>query len=329
MSNDKTTWMVRAGEAAYLFEEFKSKNIVAIGWNETGDLSKVSTPEEIKQIVKEKYPDYKLGKLNISAGQISRFRLNFKKGDNVITYNPEERIYLVGEIVSDYEYNTELGEYFHIRRVKWLGKVQRDKLSTSTKNTLGAISTIFELTKIAEEEIIKLLKGKEEAAEDIGNKEAEEERIKENMVANAHEFIKDEVLKLDWEEMQELVAGVLRGMGYKTTIALKGPGWDITASPDGLGLEEPRIIIEVKHRSGQIGSKEIRSFTGGLRQGNKGLYVSTGGFSKDSEYEAERSNIPVTLIDLDMLVKLIIQYYDNFDVDTKTLIPLTKIYWPT
>ncbi|GAI57528.1 unnamed protein product, partial [marine sediment metagenome] len=35
------------------------------------------------------------------------------------------------------------------------------------------------------------------------------------------------------------------------------------------------------------------------------------------------------LIDLDMLAKLIIQYYDNFDTDTKTLIPLIKIYWPT
>lgn len=77
-----------------------------------------------------------------------------------------------------------------------------------------------------------------------------------------------------------------------------------------------------------MGTKEIKSFIAGLRQGDKGLYVSTGGFSKDAKTEAERSNIPVTLIDLDMLVKLIIQYYDKFDVETKTLIPLTKIYWP-
>lgn len=35
----------------------------------------------------------------------------------------------------------------------------------------------------------------------------------------------------------------------------KGPdrGRDILASPDGLGLEEPRIIVEVKHRNGQMG----------------------------------------------------------------------------
>ena len=106
-------------------------------------------------------------------------------------------------------------------------------------------------------------------------------------------------------------------------------GKDIQASPDGLGLEEPRIKVEVKHRSGQMGSQEIRSFTGGLRGTDRGLYVSTGGFSKDAKYEAERSSIPMMAVDSDMLVQLIIQYYDHFDSETKTLLPLTKIYWPT
>ena len=77
-----------------------------------------------------------------------------------------------------------------------------------------------------------------------------------------------------------------------------------------------------------MGRKAITSFTGGLRPGHKGIYVSTGGFSKDAKYEAERSNIPVTLIDLDQLVKLIVQYYDSFDTETRALIPLTKIFWP-
>lgn len=77
-----------------------------------------------------------------------------------------------------------------------------------------------------------------------------------------------------------------------------------------------------------MGANEIRSFTGGLRSGDKGLFVSTGGFSKEARYEAERSNIPITLIDADLLVELVVQYYDNFDSDGKALIPLKKIFWP-
>ena len=63
-------------------------------------------------------------------------------------------------------------------------------------------------------------------------------------------------------------------------------------------------------------------------RGRKGLYISTGGFSKEAKYEAERGTEQLTLIDIDKLVDLIIQNYDNFDVDTKLLIPLSKIYWP-
>ncbi len=327
---NKIMWMVRAGENAYLFDDFESKKIIAIGWNDVGDLSKVSNPEEIKKIVREKYPEYKLGKLNITAGQLIKFRFEFKKGDYVITYNPEKRRYLVGEIIGDYEYNTKLLDYYHIRRVKWLREISRDSLSTSTKNTLGAISTLFEIGEKAREEILKVLKSKEENPESIESAEEEMETIKEDMISKAHEFIKDKILSLDWEELEELVAGLLRGMGYKTMITPKGPdrGRDINASPDGLGLEDPRIIVEVKHRSDQVGGKEMRSFIGGLRQGAKGLYVSTGGFSKDARYEADRSNIPVTLVDLDRLANLITQYYDNFDEGTKKLIPLIKIYWP-
>ena len=87
-------------------------------------------------------------------------------------------------------------------------------------------------------------------------------------------------------------------------------------------------MVEVKHRSKPVDSKEIRSFIGGLRQNDRGLYYSTGGFTKDARYEAERSDIPITLVDLDMLVDLVIQLYDKFDSNVKKLLTLQKLYWP-
>lgn len=326
-------WMVRAGEGAFLIDRFKNENRVVIGW-EIGDLNKVKNLDEIKNLIKKHQPEKKVGQVNIAASQISKFRFNFKKGDYVISYDPQNRLYLVGEITSDYIYDDKFYpenplEYCDVREVKWLGEVKRDILKTATKNTLGAISTIFEINPDARKEILKALKG--EIEPDPTGEDEELEFLKENIISKSREFIKDKMSKLDWEDMQELVAGILRGMGYKTIVSAKGPdrGRDILASPDGLGLNEPRIVVEVKHRKGQMGSPEIRSFTGGLRPGDKGLYVSTGGYTKEAKYEAERSNNPVTLVDADMLVTLVIQYYDNFDPDARTLIPLTKIYWPT
>lgn len=327
-------WMVRAGEGAFLIDRFKNENLIVVG-TEIGDLTNVKSPEEIKVKIQNKFPEKKPGQIAIWASQISKFRFDFKKNDYVISYDPQNRFYLVGEITSDYIFNSTFYpenplEYCDMRKVKWLGTVNRDDLSTSTKNTLGAISTIFEINPDASKEMLDALKGVKPPEEPEGEDE-ELVILKQDILAKSREFIKDKMLDLDWEEMQELVAGVLRAMDYKTIVSSKGPdrGRDILASPDGLGLSEPRIVVEVKHRKGQMGSPEIRSFTGGLRPGDKGLYVSTGGYSKEAKYEGERSNNPVTLVDADMLVSLIIQYYDKFDTDARSLIPLTKIYWPT
>src|SRR2546428_7953021 len=96
-----------------------------------------------------------------------------------------------------------------------------------------------------------------------------------------------------------------------------------------MGLQEPRIKAEVKHRPRtQMGSQEVRSFLAALRSGDRGLYVSTGGFSREAKYEAERSNIPVMLLNLDDLAEFIRLHYERFDLEGRALISLVKIWWP-
>ncbi len=324
-------WMVRAGEGGYLFDDFNKNSIVAIGWSEIGDLSKVRSREEIRKLVDGAYKNSKLGSRIVNAGQLSRFRLDFKEEDFVLTYDPDSRVYLVGKIKGPYYYDSTREKYRHVRKVEWQGTVLRDHLSTSTRNTLGATTTIFETGKEAETEILRVLKsGRALETTPPGEKEEEEENLFEDQLSRAKELIKDKVSSLDWEEAQRLVAGILQAMGYKARISPVGPdrGKDVVASPDGLGLTEPRIVVEVKHRSGRIGPKDVKSFIQGIRSGQKGLYVSTGGFTREAELESERSAVPLTLVDLEGLVELIIQYYDRFDADSRVLLPLTKIYWP-
>ena len=89
--------------------------------------------------------------------------------------------------------------------------------------------------------------------------------LREDIQEKSEQFIEDRIASLDWQQMQELVAGILRAMGYRTTVAADGSdrGVDIFASPDGLGLQEPRIFVEVKHRNGSMGADELRKFLGG------------------------------------------------------------------
>lgn len=77
-----------------------------------------------------------------------------------------------------------------------------------------------------------------------------------------------------------------------------------------------------------MGAPDIRSFLGGRHPQDKGLYVSTGGFSKDAYYEAERANIPLSLMTIDDLVETLVEHYDSLDTETRQLVPLKRIYWP-
>lgn len=323
----KKTWMVRAGEGSRLFDEFKDKNVIGIGWNELGDLTKIKDINALKKLFSKIYPDASKGQRDNNSGQIFRFINEFSINDNIVTYDSSSRLYSIGKITSDYKYSPKLIEYHHIREIEWTKEVERDSLSTQSKNSLGSTLTIFKINEYTQSELLNGISKIE--SEQIESDETLEE-IKEDFESRAIEFIKDNISILNWDQMQDLVAGLLRSMGYKTVVSPRGSdrGKDILASPDGLGLEDPRILIEVKHRKGKMGAPEIRSFIGGLRTGEKGIYVSTGGFSKEAMYEAERANYPLTCINIDMLVQLVIQNYDNFDLETRALLPLRKIYWP-
>lgn len=335
---EKNMWMVRCGRNSAYFDDFKDKQVVAIGFMENHDLTNYKTPNEVWELIKSSHKEWAIGKARNVCGQVFTFSLYFNIDDAVITYDCNSRNYLIGQIVSDYSFDKSANsDMQHFRKVKWTNTLSRDQFSVEAKNSLGAIQTVFKIPEKVISEINSLISGKAIIKDEIGTEiapiatESEDlEDLYNDIQERSKEFIKDKVLKLDWDQMQRLVAGILRGMGYRTRISPKGSdrGRDIVASPDGLGLENPRIVVEVKHRQNSMGSQELRSFLGGLRSGDKGLYVSTGGFSKDAKYEADRSNVPITLIDLDDLVELLMQHYENIDPDTRSLTPLVKLYWP-
>ncbi len=335
MSEQKKIWMVRAGVGGDSVETFLESGLVAIGFgkvNVTASMDKSAIEDKLA----EEDPAAPKGRLSMFAGQIYRFYSDIQVGDAVTTYDPSHRVYLLGEVQSGVE--TWQHELWRKRKVKWAKKVARDVLKTSTRNTLGAISTLFLIQgdaagdmlnhAVALDDSIVVLPG------DSPDKPADEEEkvYIEEVVAKAGEFIEDRIAKLSWEQLQELVAEILTAMGYRTRVSKKGPdrGNDVFASPDGLGLEEPRIFVEVKHRLGtQMGANDVRSFLGGRQPGDRCLYVSTGGFSKEARYEADRSNIPIRLLSLPELRELVVEYYDNMEPTGTALVPLERIYWPT
>ncbi len=66
---------------------------------------------------------------------------------------------------------------------------------------------------------------------------------------------------------------------------------------------------------------------GGLRAGERGLYVSTGCFAKEARYEADRATVSVRLLNLDDFVRYNVEVYDKADDETRSILPLARIWW--
>lgn len=332
-------WMVRA-EGGVLYDRFRDRKVVAVGWTE---LAAVATPgitrAALIDVYKATHPDARPGRAISSASQVWRFVNEVEIGDGVITYSPANRTYLVGRVTGPAIHHADWADdgMALARAVDWEAReVERDSLSLPTKNSLGSTLTVFLLPLHAKAELIDRATGMAQPTivplEDVvGDLPDDEIADPYADVPNAAiERIKDLLSAIGPREMEELVAGILRAMGYKTQVSPVGAdrGKDIIASPDGFGFETPRIIVEVKHRSGQMGSQQIRSFLGGRHKDDRGLYVSTGGFSKDALYEAERASVPLTLWTLDTLVRTLIEHYEATDNETKRIVPLKRMYWP-
>lgn len=334
-------WMVRAGKDAVHIDDFLEGGVVWVGIAQ--GLEQVAPnidKQELIKLIKAKYPRWKDGSIQVGASVFVRFCNELEAGDPVVTYNPAARTYFLGRIEGAVgEPQERDGEFLYPRKVTWTHRVPRDGLRQATKNSLGSIVTLFKIKGEVLKDLqvtslpIEAPEGQPAPApkRPAARTEADGDGVLAEVVSKSREFIEDMIAELDPQQMEELVAGILGAMGYKARVSPKGAdrGVDVFASPDGLGLEEPRIFVEVKHRTGtKMGAQEVRTFMGGRQPGDRCLFVSTGGFAKDARYEAERSSVPLTLIDMPRLRELLVERYEALDDDARRLVPLTRLYWP-
>lgn len=130
-------------------------------------------------------------------------------------------------------------------------------------------------------------------------------------------------------DFQDLVADLLRAMSYHVTWVSppgKDGGLDILAWPDAIGARPPRIKVQVKRQQQAVGAEGLRSFMALLGEDDVGLFVCTGGFTKDAETEARtQEKRRITLIGLEKLFDLWDEHYDRLTDQARRRLPLRSI----
>lgn len=126
-----------------------TKPHICIGWAKIGDMSDITTREELDSRYESAYPNEKVRKKAQDLGQIWRFVKEMQIGDYVVFSNGDTCH--IGRIISDYYFdNAENAnqdpDYVNIRDVEWLRKdIRKSDLSEVFQNSLGAAMSVFRL----------------------------------------------------------------------------------------------------------------------------------------------------------------------------------------
>lgn len=200
---------------------------------------------------------------------------------------------------------------------------------------LGAEKLLQKATKLYREWDGK--RKKETVEEDIENFTEEDSNQVQQSIINQYEDeafngIRKFIINKNPYEFQDLVAGLLKAMGYHVSdVAQRGPdgGIDIIAFTDPLGTRQPRIIVQVKHRPNDaVSSDEVQKLAGTLKRNTDvGIFVTSGTFSKPAIKEARESREHIELIDFNRLTSLWQEYYSKMNDEQKNLLPLHPIYF--
>ncbi len=326
-------WIIRAGHGGKHADVFREAGIIGIGFSRTGDASRLMTPGEILAKLKVEHPNVKERRLINRAGQLYRFVHEVKDGDLVLTPIRDTREIMIGICSGSYRFEPgREDDNPHTRSVDWLKRISRDTLSKRAKNSAGSTLTLFSMNEHSAE-IQGLAFGREPEPGDSDSASQEEtEGLYEEVQGKAEELISDMIAHMDPFDFEELVAALLRSMGYFARRTEDGPdrGVDVIAQSDPLGFESPRIKVQVKQRNQRATAKELREFLATLRQPDIGLYVSTGGFTRDALYEADRAplGVSLTILTRDAFTDFLLEHYERLEPQAQALIPLKKVYVP-
>lgn len=128
-------WVIAPGEKARLWEEFQAEGLIAVGWDDLGDLRSYENREEIREQLTEFYGNQTDHSNNSLA--LWNFGNEIQPGDLIFVKKGRQRVIGYGVVEGDYTFREERPEYQHVIRVNWLSKDEVDlpqerMLSTKT-----------------------------------------------------------------------------------------------------------------------------------------------------------------------------------------------------
>ncbi len=336
-------YLVRAGANGEDEDYALENGLAIIGFREYEALDRAKDYEELLKQVSSEHSELKPRAAANYAGQLWTFAFGMKEGDIVVLPRKLTSQVALGTVTGAYKYQQIGQERRHTRPVKWIRTdVPRTTFAQDLLYSLGAFLTVCNITRNdAARRIAAVLAGKQDPGPTVPvGKHLKDAHVSVtddaaagmvNLSQLAHDQIVAHIQsRFAGHDLARLVDAVLQADGWVTRVSPPGPdgGVDILAGRGSLGLDEPRLCVQVKSQNSPVDVTVLRTLQGSMQTfaARQGLLVCWGGYKKPVQQEARQSHFSVRLWESRDLVEAIYRTYDTLPAEIQAELPLKQVW---
>jgi len=306
------------------------------------DLSGQDSRESLMKALQDAFPDDGAKRLRNWQAQLWAFLHSISEGDLVVLPLKTTSAVAIGVVAGDYRYRPDLPpDARHTRPVRWLRTdLARTAFGQDLLYSLGAFLTVCEVKR---HDAVRRLDSLARTGHDPGWAKSlggppETESVITDEATNSVDIqrLAADQISARIEErftghgLARLIDAIFEARGMVTWRAPEGPdgGADILVGSGPLGMDSPRICIQVKSSDSPVNVGVVRELQGvlGRLNADQGLLVAWGGLNQAAEREIRQQFFQVRVWTADDVLRELTAVYDKLSGEMQAELPLKQIW---
>ena len=337
MSDAPKVYLARAGRHGDDEDYALEHNLAVIGFLEVPSLAGAQDYDAMVQLVQDALPDGKPRALGNFARQLWAFAGAMQEGDLVVLPRKITSQIAIGRVTGPYRYAEVNTAWRHTRPVEWMRPdIPRATFEQDLLYSFGAFMTVCNISRNdAARRVAAVLEGKPDPGLSVPTKAPVPTDIEPPEVPDLTQLAHDQIVariqsRFTGHALARLVAAVLQADGWETKISPPGAdgGVDILAGRGSLGLDAPRLCVQVKSQNSPADVTVYRTLQGTMQtfKAEQGLLVCWGGVNKVVLVESRQGHFMVRLWDSRDLVRAIYRTYERLPAEIQAELPLKQVW---
>ena len=330
MKEAPKVYLARAGRRGEDEEAALDNNLAILGLQEVPSAEGAADWDTVFKLVENSLPGRNVHAISTIARQFRAFVLDMEDDDIVILPRKLTAQIAIGRVRGPYRFDQVNGVFRHTRPVEWLRPdVPRATFKQDLLYSFGAFLGVCKISRNdAARRVEAVLEGKPDPGPSVlPDKPTDPPSPTDDQTEGdfdlaqlAHDQIVEKIQeRFTGHELTRLVDAVLQADGWVTSRSAPGPdgGVDILAGRGPLGLDAPRLCVQVKSQNSPADVTIYRTLQGTMQtfKAEQGLLVCWGGFNQAVSRESRQSHFVVRLWDSGDLVEAIYRNYEQLPAE--------------